>query len=367
MYMIINKHKYSEYYNVNTVLNEQFEEKKYSLDIDNVIKRYRDTGEIGHIVIDQQLLLQENPEIYFAAKKIGLKAVPGRRAYKDIVNFPPRVSIELTNRCNSACKMCPRNAMTRDVQDMDITLFERLLSEIHLVGTNSVYLYRLGESLLHPQFPLAMQLLNQYNNVAPTWLSTNGMLLTPENRRVLLESDITFLNVSINALDKINYEKINEKVSYDCLINNLTNLIEEKKKTSRRTPFLRGQIIEQVNIPCDYVEFIERWGDEFDILHFGFLEEFAGQLPDNVIEKEDVSHIKCQRMLRDNELHIYSNGDAVICICDINAQYFKVGNVYEKTLAEIWNGESKKKLLDMHSHGEDKHHPLCGVCHDRIL
>lgn len=221
--------------------------------------------------------------------------------------------------------------------------------------------------MLHPRFPEMLEYLKARPQIFPTWLSTNGILLTDENIEMLLHSNITILNLSVNALDDSKYAQINKKGDYKVLLDSIEKLIKRKKALGVRTPFLRGQIIEQTDLKCNYKDFLQQWGDQFDILHFGFLEEFAGQLPQNRDKNQQPVDTMCQRMLKDDKLHIYNNGDAILCICDINAKYLKVGNANTQSIEELWTSDRKKELIEMHQSGRDKDHPLCGDCWDRVL
>ena len=64
-----------------------------------------------------------------------------------------RVYLELTNACNCACEFCPRSAMTRPIQHMNLGVVKRLLSEISALGiAPKVTLHVMGEPTLHPHF-----------------------------------------------------------------------------------------------------------------------------------------------------------------------------------------------------------------------
>ena len=49
---------------------------------------------------------------------------------KTISVGPPEVIVEITNRCNLNCKMCPRLSMKRAQGDMSLDLFTKIIKEI---------------------------------------------------------------------------------------------------------------------------------------------------------------------------------------------------------------------------------------------
>ncbi len=65
--------------------------------------------------------------------------------------YPMQVGIELTNNCNLKCVMCPHPRMARQKGFIKKELFEKIIDEIK-GKSEFVYLYGMGESLLHPEF-----------------------------------------------------------------------------------------------------------------------------------------------------------------------------------------------------------------------
>ena len=66
-------------------------------------------------------------------------------------DFPPRVQIEVTNRCNLRCIMCTRNQMRRPEGDLPFELFCKIADECSVNPGSVLLLFLLGEPLLHPR------------------------------------------------------------------------------------------------------------------------------------------------------------------------------------------------------------------------
>ena len=58
------------------------------------------------------------------------------------------IRVELINRCNTQCIMCPRESQKRKAGKMDINLYERLIKEAYDLGARALYPYHMGESLI---------------------------------------------------------------------------------------------------------------------------------------------------------------------------------------------------------------------------
>lgn len=101
------------------------------------------------------------------------------------MNIQSLHQIEITSRCNLACRYCAHPKMPRAKQDMDEATFIQALTWVQRfarAGTqHELNLAGIGESTLHPDFPrwvgLAREALGWDGLLA---LATNGLLLTDE-------------------------------------------------------------------------------------------------------------------------------------------------------------------------------------------
>jgi hypothetical protein len=57
---------------------------------------------------------------------------------------------------------------------------------------------------------------------------------------------------------------------------------------------------------------------------------------------------------------IYSSGDVVPCIRDINAVHLKMGDVGERTISELFNSERWQEFPRLHQDGPAALHPSVG-------
>ena len=71
--------------------------------------------------------------------------------------IPEIVDLELTNRCNLDCVMCPRVMQKIRMGDMSRQLLDRVLDEVLEWPGRTFRLHGIGEPLLAPQFRYAVQ------------------------------------------------------------------------------------------------------------------------------------------------------------------------------------------------------------------
>lgn len=151
----------------------------------------------------------------------------------EISGMPVNVSIELTNHCNLRCPecFCGSGKMTRPRGFMDLSLFEKIVTELkpYLWEMN---LYFQGESMLHPQF---CQFLEKSRGIRTT-LATNGHFLSPDNAEMLARSGLNKVIVSLDGMDQETYSAYRVNGDIDIVkegIRNLSFAIEKNKSSMK--------------------------------------------------------------------------------------------------------------------------------------
>ena len=109
------------------------------------------------------------------------------------MNYPKRVTIELTNKCNRFCTECPRHNMTGKQGFMTVDLFKKIVDQLPK-ETIIVPFFR-GEPLLHPNFPQLMSMLSKFDTVQ---IATNGDLIDEWSTHDLMDN-CTFVSVSLHG------------------------------------------------------------------------------------------------------------------------------------------------------------------------
>jgi MoaA/NifB/PqqE/SkfB family radical SAM enzyme len=161
----------------------------------------------------------------------------------DHIPFPKSLQVELTSYCNLKCVMCPKTlgvyrsepnkSMEMDVLDYIVTSILPYVHRVDVVGD--------GEPLLAPD--LLFYLLENANFFKiPVTICSNGILLTPEFSRKLIEHELADLNISIDAATAGTYNKI-RGADFDVLINNIKSLNELKAEAGSPFPALHFSMV----------------------------------------------------------------------------------------------------------------------------
>lgn len=285
-------------------------------------------------------------------------------------SFPPRVLLELTSQCNLDCVMCPRNVLERIITAMPIHIAKKCIDELDREGIQALWLYNIGESLLHPNIIEILNYCGTKKNLGSIWISTNGQRLTQEQAQALISSNITFINFSLNSMKAENYNKIAPKGNFEELIKNLNTLIEEKKRQGKigTSPWIRLQMIEQTQVLDELDDFLNTYGTQCEMLSINKLEAFSQNVSQNINyaqSRERLEKKHCKRLER-GDAFIFADGELSICDTDFNHK-MSIGNVYQATIKEIWKSEKYKQLKNLNETGELNQLELCKNCLDYDL
>jgi len=320
-----------------------------------------------------------------------IKGVFGRTFYI-FPQRPERIQIEITNRCNYTCGMCPRESFNLPEKDIPLDLFKQIIdrlapfSEKGLETPYNVTLTGWGEPLLHPALmDMIVYTKDKGHNVGVT---TNGLLLAPFVEK-FIEKSLDKLTISLDSVGK-DVEVKEGHPSNKVVQKNIESLIRsrgDKKKpmiTIQITMHGKKQCLETVkyagevgadrvylvrlNIPFGMNSF-KRPNLEEELEIYKESEEIAkkyGLQVDNNFTAFDNQLLRSMykklrpMMYRHDKycpkpydyLYINIDGKATPC-CDLPR--YEVGNVLKQSINEIWHGENMQYFRE---HQND----VCGTC-----
>ena len=361
-----------EYFNIETIINP-FTKDITQSDLIRAEKEYQDTNTIPILKLDKDLKLIDLPGNYQLGKKLGLKMMKGirQRIYANSPTFPLRLNIEITTVCNSKCKICSRTKKRRPDVHLSFKDFKYIIDQTQNHYLIELYLYRLGEPFLNPELSKMLNYLNGFDNFEYIWISSNGLELSNEHIKMLLNSNVRIFNMSINGVDQKSYRSVNEVGLLENVERNFINAIELKKKKGKRLPFMRAQMISQGN-KNDDEKFLNKWSDKADIINVGMI-EFGSSIEFNYNKAlnqrslaENVSNKICSKPGR-YSFYLYNDGSVVPCMCDYNADFLNIGNWRNQSIEDIFNSEKYKSFLNLHFSGNREKINFCSNCIDNYF
>ncbi|MDQ1274169.1 MAG: hypothetical protein QG591_2799 [Planctomycetota bacterium] len=311
-----------------------------------------------------------------------IKGIVGRTFYI-IPQRPERVQIEITNRCNYTCGMCPRESFNLPEHDIPFDLFQKIIGRIE--SRYNITLTGWGEPLLHPQLmDMIVYTKSKGHSVGTT---TNGLLLAPFIEKFIHTLDK--LTVSLDSIEG-NPMVVDGHPSNNVVQRHIESLI--KCRGDKTKPVVTIQItmhdkqqcldtlrfageagadrayLVRLNNPLGNSSF-KRPGLEEELEIYKEAEKIAkkyGFQVDNNYTAFDNGLLRLlYKRLRPmmyrfdkycpkpyDYLYINIDGKATPC-CDLPR--YEVGNILKQSINEIWNGEN---MHYFRKHQND----VCGNC-----
>ena len=347
-------------------------------------------------------------DINFITRSIPLKKkiVSRKLSEVDIINLEKEIeqlrdkkphifNIETTNYCNMTCVMCPRTIyMTRKNIWIDDQMFKDLLEKINPytkedlerfwkniekeldcnhneVTENGFYfsvvsrcliLHGYGEPFLDKKLIERIQFCSEKN--IPTYFSCTPANMTVEKGIKAMEAGLNVLKFSIDAMNEEDVRKIRgRKANFKPAMNNILQLLEEKKKRNLKTLIVPCMIKFDENEKNKkmHQNFINFWKD-YDV--FAYIKSQDNRwLFEKNKEMKNLSHYaKAYCEYPFTSLTVMADGNVVPCT-QIPNNEIVFGNVKDKSLEEIWNGEEYKNFRQMHINGNfPKNHKCYSRC-----
>lgn len=281
-------------------------------------------------------------------------------------DFPIHLDIEATSACNLKCVMCPRTDMVNagkfwKVAAFDFKAYCRLIDEGVKNGLCSIKYNYLGEPTMNPRLVEMIRYAKQAG-VIDVMFNTNAMLLTEDLSRELIESGLDKLFFSFDSPDPEQFEKIRAGAKYDQTLGNIRRFMAIREEAGSLLPFTRVSIVRMKENADEWEAFQTLFEPIVDAVAYVDYLEHTGQ---NNTERHLVdigsrlTGFCCPQLWQ--RMFVHPDGVATVCCID-SARELRVGNVFEKSVNEIWLGEEYQRLRELHATGRFAEIPTCARC-----
>ena len=285
--------------------------------------------------------------------------------------LPPALSIELSSACNLSCPECVTGTglIVRKNRFMDYDLAEKISSQTRGI-TLSAWLYFQGEPMMHPRFFDIAELFREMNPV----ISTNGHFLDAESCTRLASSGIKKIIISYDGITPEVYSLYRKRGDHERVTGGIRTLAavirEQRSSLKMELQFLmhRGNKHEEAAVAA----FAGSVGAEFRVKSMQVLE--PGRAGEWISEDTRKTRYKktggewkhagtpsrgCLRMWTTPV--ITTDGNVLPCCFDKNGAH-AMGNLFNSTFSEIWNGRKYRSFRDTIIKSRD----LTDICRDCV-
>jgi len=258
--------------------------------------------------------------------------------YPFSTRVPIHVDIELSSYCNLKCTMCPHGDKNIELEQgfIDTVLAKKIIDECGRYGVASLKFSGRGEAMLHPDF---VDLIKHAKaaGLLDIMFNTNGLNLTEEIARELVNSQIDLIIISIDGASKETYEKIRVGGDFETLVNNINYLVNYRKKIKARKPMIRLQFVKMQENMHEFEAYQKMWRDTVDVLVGLDYSNRVGDEDKSTLERTKIGRAYCPHPWR--RLTVTSRGKALMCCVDWDSKYV-VGDCSNATIKEIWHGKA---------------------------
>ncbi len=280
-------------------------------------------------------------------------------------NVPDTCMVELTNACNFSCIMCSNKFMARKKGFMNFETFKKTLDACKDAEIRNIKLYTTGESLLHPDFMKFWRLAMAYP-FDYIMISTNGLLLSEEIIKEILESPKVRIQFSFSGWDKRSYEKRYVGGDFEKAIEKIRlimGLIEEKK-LPKNTLTINGVVSGTTGAIEKTKDFLK---SEFNMdesqlkIHNSnnWIDVVSNKNGNKKNEKSEGKRHYCH--IANTRIGVLYDGKVTACGClDVNGELV-VGEINKEGIKEIRNGKLFNELVDKLNDG-DISSLMCSNC-----
>lgn len=306
-----------------------------------------------------------------------------RKLKKVIVSSRPYiVFIDPTNFCNLRCPLCPTglNNLGRKQSMMSLDCFKKYLDP-HVPYLFEVNLHNWGESLMNKAV-FDMISYAKENNVG-TNMSSNFVLIKPDQIEKLLDSGLEYLIISLDGTSQESYQQYRVRGNYQRVIDNVRLLIKRRNERGLKYPFVEWQYIVMKHNENEVVE-AEKISKELGVdllrfIHVGIpydlpnkkeLKEkwfpivFKGKKASEDTKTKEYKPSPCFYLYR--SMIINSDGGISPC-CEVyqeNRDFEDLKNHDVIDIDNIWNNEKYQSARSLFSATENTQHcdTVCDSC-----
>lgn len=271
---------------------------------------------------------------------------------------PFTVILDSSERCNFRCCYCFRSQMdiagvsyTKSNEIMTYETFKECVQQLKQFpdALRQISLSHQGEPLCNPRVPDMATYIKEQGIKGRISIHSNGSLLTPELAIRLAESGIDRIVFSIQGLSTDKYIKIcNTKIDFDKFRENLAILYQHKKDMEISIKIVDAALeqgeedlfFNMFESIADRV-FIEKVVPIWENMDYKGMTDKSAADDENKYGEHFEKQQCCPLVF--HTLVVVPNGD--VYPCTQPALEEKLGNIKDKTLVEMWNGDLRKKLL----------------------
>jgi len=183
------------------------------------------------------------------------------------VAYPSTIMLELTNQCNLACTICPREydyGKAMDKGQMSVESAKKMIDELWPY-LDSIGLTGMGETFLYNEIEQIVDYIKKKNKGIIISVSTNAVLPNFIEKVSKIVGKVDTIQISIDGLDDV-YERIRKNASFQELDSNLRLLAKITSNTN--TDIMLNMVVTKENY--SHMPSLVKYTEEIGIKYIDF-------------------------------------------------------------------------------------------------
>ncbi len=285
---------------------------------------------------------------------------------------PPIIMIEPTNICNLKCPLCPsgNGTLKRTKGYMSFNVFKKIIDDVYKTAF-IVVLWNQGEPYLNKGFSKMVKYASDKGLF--TLVSTNGNI--NYNAEDIVNSGLDSMIVSLDGTTQETYNKYRINGKLDVVVKNVKDIVAAKKKLKKTNPLLHWQFLVMKHNEHE-IEEIKTLSKELEVdnLELKSIQIYSKDDIDNYLPinpkyrryKVNGNNFELKYGIKNRCRRIWTNavvnwdGEVAICCFDKDGE-FKVGNVMDTELKQLWKSKNIMKIRNQILK-DRKQIPICKNC-----
>ncbi len=306
------------------------------------------------------------------------QAAPSFRPLAELLplSTPLSLMVDPSNICNLKCVFCPtgNEALLQEVGRVKGTLALALFCQIidGLAAFPSklqvLHLYKDGEPLVNKALPEMVAYAKQSGRVERVEITTNGLLLTPERSRQLVEAGLDGVRISIYGLSNAAYLDVTRTpVDFEKIRAHVAAL--HACKTALNSPLHVHCKIVDANLSAEAKSYFHAvFSPIADSVHLDPLVEWmpegsAPLIANPVVRQPTAGRTVGPKVCAEPFMKLVVNHDGSVTVCCADwSGGALVGDVRTESLFNIWHGAKLREFRRMHLRGERGALEACRAC-----
>ena len=287
--------------------------------------------------------------------------------------YPLHVDLELTFACNLRCPMCIMSLPKEDLKawgdqrgKMSLETARRLIDEGVQEGQASLGLNGTNEPLLTPYLVDIIEYAHA-QGILDIMFNSNGFLLTEELSHSLIDSGLTRIMFSLDAITESTYDRIRVRSDFNRVMRNIETFLRVKREKGAVLPLTRVSFVKMNINEHELGDFVDHWAEKVDFLsiqQYGnpFQGDKKGEKEELRAQNLDFQFEEAFRCPQPWVRALVRNDGQVLPCCAFLGMKFDMGNIHKRRLKELWQGPEWAHLRRLHSEGRYREEPICQEC-----